>query len=63
MYPYLPQTCKLVTDSMIKWSTMDDGTIPFITRYATQDGDIWGLAIRQDWLDNLGMGCPRLLTI
>ncbi len=61
MYPYMPQTCKFVTNAMIQWSSLDDGTIPFITRYATQDGDIWGLAIRQDWLDNLGMDMPSTL--
>lgn len=61
MYPYLPQTCKMVTSSMIKWSTLDDGTIPFITRYAVQDGDIWAYAIREDWLNNLGMAFPKTL--
>lgn len=46
MYPYLPQTVKFVTEPMIEWSSMDNGEIPFITRYATQDGDVWGLALR-----------------
>lgn len=61
MYPYLPQTVKFVTEPMIEWSSMDNGEIPFITRYATQDGDIWGLALRQDWLDNMGMDIPKTL--
>ena len=51
LYPYMPQTCKFVTKDLVKYSTMEDGTMPFTTKYAVQDGDIWNLAIRQDWLD------------
>ena len=58
MYPYMPQTQKFVTKTLLQYSTMEDGTIPFVTKYAIQDGDIWNLAIRQDWLDNLGMEMP-----
>lgn len=58
MYPYMPQTRKFVTNTLLQYSTMDDGTIPFVTKYAIQDGDTWNLAIRQDWLDNLGMEIP-----
>jgi putative aldouronate transport system substrate-binding protein len=61
MYPYMPQTCKFVTKTMLKYSTMDDGTIPFTTKYAIQDSDTWALALRQDWLDNLGMSMPTTL--
>ena len=61
MYPYMPQTTKFVTKTILDWSTMDDGTIPFITKYAVQDGDTWDLAIRQDWLDALGMEMPKTL--
>lgn len=61
LYPYMPQTQKFVTDTLITYSTMDNGGIPFVTKYAIQDGDIWGLAIRQDWLDNLGMEMPTTL--
>lgn len=57
-YPYMPQTCKFVTKNIIAWSTMEDGTIPFTTKYAVQDSDIWGFAIRQDWLDKFGMKPP-----
>lgn len=59
MYPYMPQTCKFVTKDLLQYSTMEDGTIPFTTKYAVQDGDIWNLAIRQDWLDALGMDIPK----
>ena len=58
MYPYMPQTCKFTTNTLIKWSTMEDGTIPFVTKYAVQDGDIWNLAIRTDWLEKFGMEMP-----
>ena len=61
IYPYMPQTCKFMTTTLLKYITMDDGTIPMFTKYAVQDGDIWGLAIRQDWLDNLGMSMPTTL--
>ena len=61
LYPYLPQTCKFVTKTMLNYSTMDDGTIPFTTKYAIQDSDTWALALRQDWLDNLGMEMPTTL--
>lgn len=61
MYPYLPQTCKFVTQTLLDWSTMDDGTIPFVTKYSVQDSDIWGVAVRQDWLDNMGMKMPSTL--
>lgn len=61
IYPYLPQTTKFVTRTLLDWSTMDDGSIPFITKYSIQDSDIWGLAIRQDWLDNLGMKMPSTM--
>lgn len=57
MYPYMPQTQKFVTKTLLQYSTMEDGTIPFVTKYAIQDGDIWNLAIRQDWLDNLAWRC------
>lgn len=58
LYPYMPQTSKFVTKTMLKYSTMEDGTIPFTTKYQIQDGDIWNLAIRQDWLDKFGMDMP-----
>lgn len=58
MYPYMPQTSKFVTNSLIQYSTMEDGQIPFVTKYAIQDGDIWNLAIRADWLEALGMDVP-----
>ena len=58
LYPYMPQTCKFVTKDLLQYSTMEDGTIPFTTKYAVQDGDIWNYAIRQDWLDALGMDVP-----
>lgn len=61
MLPYMPQTSKFVTNSLIKYSTMEDGQMPFVTKYAIQDGDIWNLAIRQDWLDALGMEIPTTL--
>ncbi len=61
MYPYMPQTTKFVTKTILDWSTMDDGSIPFVTKYAIQDTDIWGLSIRQDWLDNLGMSMPKTI--
>lgn len=61
IYPYLPQTTKFVTKTLLDWSTMEDGTIPFITKYAIQDGDIWGIAIREDWLANLGLEMPSTL--
>ena len=61
IYPYLPQTRKFVTNTILEWSTMEDGTIPFISKYAIQDGDIWGLSIRQDWLTALGMDMPATL--
>lgn len=59
LYPYMPQTCKFVTKDLVKYSTMEDGTMPFTTKYAVQDGDIWNLAIRQDWLDKFGMDVPK----
>lgn len=61
MYPYMPQTCKFVTKTLLSYSTMDDGTIPFVTKYSIQDSDIWGLAIRKDWLANLEMEMPTTL--
>lgn len=61
IYPYMPQTCKFVTKTLLDWSTMEDGTIPFITKYSIQDTDTWGLAVRQDWLDNLNMKMPETM--
>ncbi len=61
MYPYMPQTTKFVTGTILDWSTMEDGTIPFVTKYAVQDGDVWNAAIRQDWLDSLGMSMPKTI--
>lgn len=61
IYPYLPQTCKFVTQTLLDWSTMPDGMIPFLTKYSIQDTDVWGLAIRQDWLDNLNMSMPTTM--
>lgn len=61
IYPYLPQTTKFVTKTLLDWSTMEDGTIPFITKYPLQDGDMWDLAIREDWLKNLDMKMPSTL--
>lgn len=58
MYPYMPQTAKFVTNTLIKYSTMEDGTMPFVTKYAIQDNDIWNLAIRKDWLETFGMDMP-----
>lgn len=58
IYPYMPQTCQFVTNSMIEWSKFDDtGRLPFITKYGIQDG-IWGYAIRTDWLEKFGMDEP-----
>ena len=59
IYPYLPQTCKFVTKTILDYSTMPDGTIPFFTKYSIQDSDIWAYAIRQDWLDTFGMDMPE----
>ena len=59
LYPYMPQTCKFVTKTLITYSTMSNGEIPFTTKYAVQDGDIWNFAIRADWLKNLGMEQPK----
>lgn len=56
--PYMPQICKFNTNTLIQYSTMSDGTMPFVTKYAVQDGDIWNLAIHQDWLDALGLEAP-----
>ena len=58
MYPYMPQTAKFATKTLIQYSTMSNGEIPFTTKYSIQDGDIWGLAIRQDWLDKFNMKPP-----
>jgi hypothetical protein len=58
MLPYMPQTSKFVTNTLLKYMTMEDGQMPFVTKYAIQDGDIWNLAIRQDWLDALEMEAP-----
>lgn len=58
MYPYMPQTCKFVTKTMIQFSTMEDGSLPFVTKYAILDSDLWNIAIRKDWLENLGMEMP-----
>ena len=57
IYPYMPHTQNYVTKTMIQWSTNGNGEIPFITKYAIQDG-VFGLAFRQDWLDTLGMEIP-----
>lgn len=61
MYPYMPQTSKFVTQTLLEWSTMDDGSIPFITKYSVSDSDTWGMAVRQDWLDNMNMKMPETL--
>lgn len=58
MYPYMPQTCKFATKTLIKYSTDANGNLAFATKYAVQDGDIWGYAVRQDWLDAFGMEPP-----
>ena len=58
IYPYMPQTTKFVTKTLLDYSTMENGTMPFVTKYAIQDGDSWGFAIRTDWLENLGMEMP-----
>jgi len=57
MYPYLPLHQKYVTQAMLTWSTNQNGEIPFVTKYGIQDG-VWASAIRQDWLDKLGMEMP-----
>ena len=58
IYPYLPLSNNYTTKNMIKWSTnTSNGEIPFITKYAIQDG-VWGWVIRQDWLDALDMEIP-----
>jgi putative aldouronate transport system substrate-binding protein len=57
LYPYLPLHQKYVTKPMLTWSTNKNGEIPFITKYGIQDG-VWAIAIRQDWLDALGMEMP-----
>ncbi|MFQ9394908.1 MAG: hypothetical protein ACLR2E_13775 [Lachnospiraceae bacterium] len=43
MYPYMPQTQKFVTKTLLQYSTMEDGTIPFVTKYAirTAISGIW----------------------
>lgn len=61
IYPYMPQTCKFVTTTLLEYTTMEDGSIPVFTKYAIQDGDIWGLAIREDWLESLNMEMPTTL--
>lgn len=58
MYPYMPQTCKFVTKTMIKATTMDNGEIPAVTKYSIQDSDGWNVSYRQDWLDKFGMSIP-----
>ena len=58
MYPYMPQTCKFVTKTMIKATTMDNGEIPAVTKYSIQDSDGWNVSFRQDWLDKFGMSIP-----
>lgn len=59
IYPYMPQTQKFVTKNMIKWSTnKSNGEIPFITKYAIQDG-VWSFGIRKDWLTKFGMDIPK----
>lgn len=58
IYPYLPLSNNYTTKNMIQWSTnTSNGEIPFITKYAIQDG-VWGWVIRQDWLDALDMEIP-----
>ena len=57
IYPYMPLNCKYVTKNMIDYSTNSNGELAFITSYGIQDG-VWGLVIRQDWLDALGMSMP-----
>ncbi len=58
IYPYMKHSNNYTTKNMITWSTNpSNGEIPFITKYAIQDG-VWGLAIRKDWLDKFGMDYP-----
>lgn len=57
VYPYMPHTQNYVTKTMIQWSENQNGELPFITKYGIQDG-VWGYAVRQDWLDTLGMDMP-----
>lgn len=57
IYPYMPLNCKYVTNSMLAYSTNENGELAFVTGYGLQDG-VWGLVIRQDWLDTLQMEVP-----
>ncbi len=61
MYPYMPQTCKFVTKTMIKATTMANGEIPAVTKYSIQDSDSWNVCYRQDWLDKFQMDVPDTL--
>ena len=59
IYPYMPLSCKYVTNAMLANSTNSEtGRIPFITGYGIQDG-IWTNGIRKDWLDKFGMDYPK----
>ncbi len=59
IYPYMPLSCKYVTNAMLVNSTNPEtGNIPFITGYGIQDG-IWTDAVRKDWLDKFGMDYPK----
>lgn len=54
--PYMPQAAQYVTEQYAKWATVD-GQMIGVPRYPVFP-DNWGLFIRSDWLDTLGMSAP-----
>lgn len=54
--PLMPQLTQYVTKDYKKWATID-GNMIGIPRYSTFQ-DNWGLFIRADWLDILGLDMP-----
>jgi ABC-type glycerol-3-phosphate transport system substrate-binding protein len=57
LIPYMPQFANYVTGTFAKWAGYNEDEWVGFPRYPLFPSN-WGLIIRKDWLDNLGMSEP-----
>ena len=58
LLPYMPQYRNYVTETYARWASYNDDEWVGFPRYPIFPNN-WGLFIRQDWLDYLGMDHPQ----